>query len=201
MTLPKILLFDLGGVIVPWVGLSALASITGLPRDTVIARFAGSETFRRYERGQTDDAEFIREFKRLFSLTAPNADIPVLWNSWVHAPYPDTARVLAELRPRFTTAALTNTNALHWAHVNQLIDCHASFDHVFASHEIHAAKPDVESYTIPLTAMDTAPEDVWFFDDTMDNIDAARALGMTAFHVDRAVGVIPTLTSLKLISS
>jgi len=36
---PKILLFDLGGVIVPWVGLEALADLNKITRDEVAERF------------------------------------------------------------------------------------------------------------------------------------------------------------------
>ena len=41
-------------------------------------------------------------------------------------------------------------------------------------------------------------EDMWFFDDTLANIDGARAVGLTAFHVDRKVGVLPLLKELGL---
>jgi len=47
--------------------------------------------------------------------------------------------------------------------------------------------------------MGAAPENVWFFDDSSVNIGAAQALGLTAYHVDRRVGVLPVLKKLKLI--
>jgi len=47
--------------------------------------------------------------------------------------------------------------------------------------------------------MGVNPSDIWFFDDTQANIDAATSLGMTAFHVNRQVGVIPLLKELNLL--
>ena len=47
--------------------------------------------------------------------------------------------------------------------------------------------------------MDVNPSDIWFFDDTQANVDAANVVGMTAFHVDRTVGVIPLLKELELL--
>jgi len=74
------------------------------------------------------------------------------------------------------------------------------FDFPLASHHLQEAKPDKACYIKALDIMDAAPEDVWFFDDTLANIDAAREIGLTAYHVDRRLGVIPNLKTLGLIS-
>ena len=196
---PKVLLFDLGGVIVPWVGPEALAARFGMTRADVIDRFAQSEIFSAYERGQTTDAIFTAELKRLFDL--PDPDIAALWNSWVEPPFPGVLDVLAELKTRFTTACLSNTNALHWNHVNEMFNTGETFHHAFASHQIHEAKPDAQSYLIPLERMGVTAEDVWFFEDTTVNVEAARNLGMTVHQVNRTKGVMPVLRQLGLLSN
>ena len=199
---PKILLFDLGGVIVPWVGTDALAKSNNISRDEVTKRFEGSEVFYAFERGQASDADFLAELPRMFDLpdTDINAtDITALWNSWVLAPYSGTLDALALLKTEFTTACLSNTNAIHWAHLNTMFNTHDTFHHAFASHEIHEAKPDAASYTKPIEMMDCAVEDIWFFDDTEANVLGAREVGLTTFHVDRSVGVLPLLKELGLI--
>lgn len=196
---PKILLFDLGGVIVPWVGMEALAAFNNITRPEVSDRFDASEIFRAFERGHASEADFIAELPRMFDL--PASDITKLWNSWVHAPYPGTLEVLAELKTRFTTACLSNTNPLHWAHLNAMFSTDETFHYAFASHEIHEAKPDAASYLKPIELMGCAVEDVWFFDDTLANVEGARAVGLTTFHVDRSVGVLPLLKELGLISA
>ena len=194
---PKILLFDLGGVIVPWVGMEALAASNNITRAEVSDRFDASAIFRAFERGQASEADFIAELPRMFDL--PDTDIAALWNSWVHAPYPGTLDALAYLKTRFTTACLSNTNPLHWAHLNTMFSTSGTFHHAFASHEVHEAKPDAASYTKPIEIMNCAMEDVWFFDDTEANVLGAREVGLTAFHVDRSVGVLPLLRELGLI--
>lgn len=196
-TLPKILLFDLGGVIVPWVGMEALAELNNLTRPQVSDRFDDSDLFRKFERGHATEAEFTAELSRIFTL--PDTDIPALWNSWVHPPYPGTLDALSDLKTRFTVGCLSNTNPLHWAHLNTMFSTDEMFHHPFASHEIGEAKPDAACYTKPLEIMGVTPEDVWFFDDTEANVEAARAVGIRTFHVDRAVGVLPILRELDLI--
>ena len=197
-TKPKVLLFDLGGVIVPWVGMEALAAFNNITRAEVSDRFDDSEIFRAFERGHASEADFIAELPRMFDL--PDTDIAALWNSWVHAPYPGTLEVLAELKTRFTTACLSNTNPLHWAHLNKMFSTSETFHYDFASHHIHEAKPDSASYLKPIQTMNCDIEDVWFFDDTEANIKGAQAVGLTAFHVDRKVGVLPLLKKLDIIS-
>jgi len=194
---PKILLFDLGGVIVPWVGMEALAGYSRITREEVADRFAASEVSGAFERGMASEAEFMLELGRMFDL--PDTDTTALWNSWVLPPFPGTLTALADLKTRFTTACLSNTNAPHWAHLNTMFSTDDTFHYAFASHELHEAKPDAACYLKPIEMMGCAAEDVWFFDDTQANIDAARALGMTAHHVDRTVGVIPLLRELALL--
>ena len=116
MSKPKVLLFDLGGVIVRWVGLDELAKITGRPRETVIDQFAGSDIFNTYETGQCGDDEFAAELNQLFDLGLALKDTKSLWNSWVQESYDGTKDMLSELRKDYRIACLSNTNALHWAH-------------------------------------------------------------------------------------
>ncbi len=193
---PKVLLFDLGGVIVPWVGMEALAVSNGISRAEVSDRFDNSDVFRAFERGHASHDEFTAELARLFDL--PDTDIPALWNSWVKPPFPGVMAALAELKTRFTIACLSNTNDLHWTHLNTMFSTSGTFHHAFASHQIREAKPDAASYRLPLERMGVAPADVWFFEDTTANVKAARSAEITTHQVNRSVGVLPTLRTLGL---
>lgn len=197
---PKVLLFDLGGVIVRWVGLHALSDKTGLSLEEVKARFARSQIFRDYETGRRDDDTFTDELISQFNLAIPREAVKDLWNSWVQESYAGTKDMLITLRTKYTIACLSNTNALHWGHLPKHIKIDEFFDYSYASHLITAAKPDPVSYEIPIHDMGVSPSDIWFFDDTLINVEAAKSAGMEAFHVDREVGVIPTLKELGLLT-
>lgn len=196
---PKVLLFDLGGVIVRWVGIEALMARLDLSREDVLVRFESSDIFNAYEQGRCDEDQFIPELKRLFELDMSNAETAKLWQSWVEPTYKGTKVALTKLRESYVIACLSNTNALHWSHLQTHINTDEYFDYAFASQLIKAAKPAPESYLIPVEKMDVKPSDIWFFDDTLANIEAAQHVGMTAFHVDREVGVLPTLVELGLL--
>lgn len=193
-------MFDLGGVIVRWVGINALAQLTGLTREAVTNRFSASDIFSAYEIGQCNDDIFAQELIAQFELTVSLSEAKAMWNSWVQESYSGTKEALIKLRQDYTLACLSNTNSLHWAHLPMHIKLDDYFDHSYASHLINAAKPNAESYLIPIQDMGVNPSDIWFFDDTLVNVDAAKSVGMTAYHVDRDVGVTPTLQSLDLLT-
>ena len=197
---PKVLLFDLGGVIVRWTGLDALSDMTGMSREKVIESFASSDIFTAYEIGECDDDTFIMEFISVFGLSESPAQAKRLWQIWVEETYAGTKDALKTLKENYTIACLSNTNALHWEWLSNHIIADEYFDHSYASHLIGAAKPRAESYTIPIKDMGVNASNIWFFDDTQTNVDAANALGMSAFHVDRTVGVIPKLKELELLA-
>ncbi len=184
----------------PWVGLEALADIRDLSSEDVLARLAGSEIFQSYEIGQCADAPFLNEMIQLFDISVLPREFAEQWNSWVRPPFPQALLALEQLKETYTVACLSNTNDLHWIHLNKMFRTDEVFDFNFASHKIHAAKPDPRSYKIPLEIMQVPAETVTFFDDTFVNVEAARAIGMTAHHVDRKKGVLPLLKTLGYIS-
>lgn len=195
----EILLFDLGGVVVPWVGIDELAKLTDTSREAVNMRLAKSETFHAYERGLCETEVFLDDMVEAFHLNMSPDAFQRLWNSWVWAPYSGVVDALKTLRKDYILATLTNNNALHWAHLETLLNVEDVFDFVFASHLIQAAKPDEDSFTIPLKAMATSPDQVVFFDDTPPNLEMAARLGIEAYHVKRDDGVLPVLRSLGLL--
>ncbi|MCF3123895.1 HAD-IA family hydrolase, partial [Streptomyces arenae] len=57
-------------------------------------------------------------------------------------------------------------------------------DHVVLSCEVGCAKPDPRIYEIALRRTGTEPDRTLFVDDVVENVEAARALGMVG-HVHR----------------
>lgn len=197
MTLPKVLLFDLGGVIVPWVGIIELSRIKGLSEADILVKASKSDIFSAYEIGDCSTDVFLDELACMFNLERPA--LSRLWNEWVEPPYEGTRAALLKLKEQFTIACLSNTNQSHWDYLTDTHNIIDVFDHAYASHIIKAAKPNAKAWQLCLDDMNIATSDIWFFDDTQANIDAAQSVGITSYHVDRNVGVIPTLQSLGLL--
>lgn len=192
----KLILFDLGGVVVEWTGIAELAAISGLSITDVAARFASSQTSLTYERGEVSDDEFSDHMIALFNLPYSRGQFKLQWRMWVGEAFDGVVDMITGLRQSFTTACLSNTNQMHWDHLLGYLPLETMFDHVFASHHIQAVKPNANSYEIVMQQTGFAAHDIVFFDDSQANVDAAKALGMTAYKVQSDLGVIPTIRQI-----
>lgn len=58
------------------------------------------------------------------------------------------------------------------------------FNHVYSSAEIGFKKPTVEFYQYIINSLKLNPEEIMYFDDSQENVDAAKTLGVNAFFFD-----------------
>ncbi len=86
----------------------------------------------------------------------------------------------------YTTALLSNA----WDDLRDLLinrwGIDDAFDEIFISAEMGIAKPDERIYKIVLKKLSIAPEEAVFVDDFIENIEAARKLGMHGIHFQDA---------------
>jgi len=89
---------------------------------------------------------------------------------------------IRELRLRFRTGMLSNSWARDgWAMAQKLgfADC---FDVFVTSAEIGVMKPNPRIYHVALQRLGISPPEAIFVDDFVENVEAARRLGMQAIH-------------------
>lgn len=109
--------------------------------------------------------------------------------AWLIGEYPHARELVAALRelPTISTGLLSNTNALHWAteHMAGSPDAAvANIEHPHASHTLGHTKPGPEIFRAFERETGFAPGQILFFDDTQENIDAARNAGWHAELID-----------------
>jgi FMN phosphatase YigB (HAD superfamily) len=97
------------------------------------------------------------------------------------------ARVLGliqELEGRHVVACLTNTE-VEVGRFNQERGLFGPFDRAFLSTALGLHKPARAIFERVLAELGCAPREAVFTDDTLENVDAARAAGMHAIHYRR----------------
>lgn len=193
-----VLLFDLGGVVIDWVGVRELQRLTGDEESEVRRRLAACEAVRRYETGACDRAAFAEAFLRDWGLPHGPQSFLALYASWIGRPYDGALEALERLRPRFRLACLSNTNEMHWELLTGELGVGRAMDACFASHLLGVAKPEAACFRRVLDGLGVRPSEVRFFDDSQANVAAAAALGIESHLVDPRVGVAPTLRALGL---
>jgi putative hydrolase of the HAD superfamily len=188
----RVVLLDLGGVLVENAGEQGLSALLPyeLSRQEIWARWLASDAVRRFEGGQISPEEFAARFIEEWRLEVGPAAFIESFVTWPRGLFDGAAVLVRNLRAQHRVACLSNTNALHWARFPELAQM---FDASFASHLTGFLKPDSEAFEHVLRELDVGADSVWFFDDLLQNVEAARRAGIRALQVRTFADVEPAL--------
>jgi 2-haloacid dehalogenase len=183
---PKIVVFDIGQVLIEWD-----------PRHLYRDLFDGYEDLMEDFLDNVCSPAWNQEQDRgrpwadaVAQLTAEHPDCAELirsydelWEQMVPGPIPGTPEILAELKARGVPVyAITNFSADKFALSQQRFDFLNGFDGIVVSGIEKVIKPDPKIYRILLDRYGLDAADCLFIDDNPDNVESARAVGMTAHH-------------------
>ena len=102
------------------------------------------------------------------------------WSSVFLPPTLVPEAVLEDLASRYRLLALSNTNPLHFAMVQEAYPLLRHFHDYVLSYQVGAAKPEAKIYREAIARAQCSPEECFFTDDIAVNIEAAREHGMDA---------------------
>lgn len=188
----RVILFDLGGVLIENTGEKGLTALLpyDLDRQDLWDRWLASGAVRQFERGRIPPEMFAAQFIEEWRLTIGPSEFLESFATWPRGLFDGAKTLVRNLRARHRVACLSNTNAVHWARFPDLPEL---FDSSFVSHLTGLVKPDPEAYEHVLRELDVQADAVVFFDDLLQNIDAARAVGINAVQVRGFADVEPAL--------
>lgn len=199
-TLPQALLFDLGGVLIDIDfdrALRAWAPHSALPFEVMKSRYKFDTTYERHERGEISAAAYFQHLADTLQLTAPAAEIERGWNAIFIREIEPTLRCVQAARQRLPCYAFSNTNATHMAAWSaQFPRVVQAFDRVFVSHQMGLRKPEPAAFAHIARAIGVAAEATLFFDDLLENVQAAQAAGLQVVWVRGPQDVADALRAL-----
>ncbi len=183
----KLAIFDLGQVCIHTHyerSYEAWEKLAGLPQNSIPRTALEVEEHYRYERGESDCRSFAAWFCERFSLSLSYEQWVEGWNAMFHGVIGPTETVVRGLRDQgVRLAILSNTNLCHYRCWSQdYADFVGLFDQLYVSHEMGLRKPDPKIYETLLQREGVAAGDAVFFDDKIENIEAARACGIDSIH-------------------
>lgn len=195
----KVLLFDLGGVLINWTGPQEFRKLLGPKYTALDARqlIADSPSVKRLETGKLSPFSFAEAFLKEFDLPFEPAEFIDVYASWAGTPFPGVQDELAQLKAHYRLACLSNTNDLHWRHVMDTVGARNWFDDHFASHILKLSKPNPAIYERVITDLGVEPAEILFFDDMPENIETAKGMGIETCMVDPATGGLPDIKKLR----
>jgi HAD superfamily hydrolase (TIGR01509 family) len=196
------LLFDLGRVVLDIdfnKTLACWAGHAGCEPDDIVARFVRDETYKHHEIGKIGDDEYFASLRASLGINASNEQILEGWNAIFVGEMPGMSQLLARASQRLPLYAFSNTNSAHVEHFSQAYaDVLGHFREMFLSSTIGLRKPDAAAYDHVVKAIGVPASRIVFFDDLAENIEGARARGLTAVHVTSPDDVAHALTALGI---
>lgn len=202
------LIFDFGNVVAHFDYARACAvlgqahGLTG-PELLERARARGlNPLVRAFESGQITAEAFSRRACRLIGLDVSHAEFAAAWADifWANEPI---ASLIADLKQRGYPLVLgSNTNDLHAAQFrHQFAATLAHFDRLVLSHEIGHLKPSPEFYQACVIAAGAVPGDCVFIDDLPENVEGARAAGLSCLCYRTVPALVADLEALGVVVS
>lgn len=187
MSAIRVVLFDLGGVLVDVGGVAAMRGWLGpdLDEDDLWRRWLHSPAVRAFETGRSSAAEFAHGVIREMALPLPAEAFLAAFTAWPRGLLPGAADLVRRIDPRLTRASLSNTSALHWPRLLDEFGLGELIGQHFPSHLTGRIKPDAEAFEHAVAALGCEPASVLFLDDNALNGEAARHCGLQA---ERAQG-------------
>lgn len=194
----KVILFDLGGVLVEVTGREALRTLLPhLSDEQVLERWHRSQAVDLFERGKIPPSVFAEKFVKEWGLGIDAAAFVEHFAPWVKGFFEGATELVQALRARHHVGCLSNISEIHWA---RLPGISRMFDSCFPSYVTGFMKPDRDAYVHALDRLRVHPNEVYFFDDLAPNAAAAREVGINAFHVRGFSALTPLLRAEGLLT-
>lgn len=138
-----------------------------------------------YDEGQMTSREFHGLLQQTCGLRTPYKAFAWKWSA-IFTPMPETIALLEETRGRCQLLLLSNTNALHFAHLEERLPSLSAagglFDDKVLSFRVGLRKPDPAIFRHALDLAGARAEVTFCIDDRIENIAAAEALGIHGHH-------------------
>lgn len=166
----RCVIFDLGRTLVPF-SFDPLTPALQSRRDEAFQLFAA------YETGQIDSNRFERELRALARIQPNFAE---WWCSIFTIELLIPEEVLRRIKDQVRLGLISNTNELHFEFLRREMPQLSLFDFFTLSYKVGAVKPSPAIYTSAEEMAQCRPNEILYFDDIPEYVEAARRRGWNA---------------------
>lgn len=203
----KNIILDLGGVLLNidyHLTINAFKDLGIKNFDELYTQANQSDIFDLFEKGDTEPHHFIDGLIKHLPSSIQQQDIINAWNAMLLDFPKERLDFLLQLKNRYNTVLLSNTNALHldFFH-NQLKDVYGLdslddyFNQTYFSCDMGMRKPDPEIFLEVCQREGFIPSETLFIDDSTQHVEGAKIAGLHAYHLDiKTNNVISLLNTL-----
>jgi len=181
----RVLLFDVGGVLVEVSGVPTMLGWMGnrVSPDELWRMWLSSPVVRAFETGRITPEVFAPQLIAEMGLPVGPVTLLEEFTRFTQGLLPGALELVGRVPRRYTRATLSNSNSLQWPRLMKDMQLAEAFDHHFASHLMGRIKPDEEVFHHVTRSLHCAPGEILFLDDNHLNVEAAKRVGMKAAQV------------------
>ena len=202
MSLIKSVVFDLGNVLIDWNPRYLYRKLFPTEKEVewFLENICDDEWNAKHDAGQPFS-------KGLFELTSLHPQFRTQIHNWydrweemLGGPLDETVKILAELKKnQVPLFILSNWSAETYPKAEALYDFLQWFDGKIISGEIGKIKPDPEIYKLLIETYNLSPNNTFFIDDKLANVEAAEDSGIHGIHFQNAAALREDLEKLELL--
>jgi glucose-1-phosphatase len=199
----KVLLFDLGGVILEVSFARVLetwGAHAGIDGTVLQTRFKLDTYYEQHECGELTSARYFATLRESLGIHLTDEQFEAGWNAIALGEVSGIKSLLLRARKDFPLYAFSNTNFTHLSYISQhYVDVLSVFTKLFTSCELGKRKPTREAFEMVTKEIGVHPHEILFFDDLLENVEGARAAGLQAVHVQNVEDTKKAVESLLTI--
>lgn len=186
MTAPIWFVFDLGNTLIKLAYervLEAICRNATASRDQLVEILERGGGYRDMERGAVSFLDFYYFVCDTTGYRGSLRELRETWSDFFDGTIPGMEELLLRVRERYRVAFLSNSNEVHAEIIpRRFAALFQKDDRFILSHRFRVAKPDPEIFRRTLEVLGALPHHVVFVDDLIENVLAARTVGMRAFQ-------------------
>jgi glucose-1-phosphatase len=179
----KLLLFDLGGVLINDSSIQSLYNLTdkSLPIEFIRNKWINFDPLHFFESGKNNEELFANNVINCFHLKISANEFIDNYYNWPVGFYDGVTDLLLNLKSKYSLGFLSNSNSIHYRKVVNDFKILNYFDYTFSSHLLGFLKPNIEIYESVVKQIPFAKNDVAFFDDKEENVTASNNYGIKSY--------------------
>lgn len=189
----KNIILDLGGVLINidyTLTINRFKELGFNNFDGTYSQAQQNQLFDQFEKGEIGTEYFLDEINKLIP-SKKKREIINAWNAMLLDFPQERFLFLLELKEKYNTVLLSNTNPLHLEYIHQQLDSvyhidslNDYFNNIYYSCEMGMRKPNPKIFQKVCELEQFNPKETLFIDDSIQHVEGARIAGLNAFHLD-----------------
>lgn len=196
-------IFDLGNTLIKLAYERVLENIrrdAAISRDDLVDILERPGGYRDLERGSITFHDFYEFMCDKAGYRASIGQFHAVWSDFFDGPISGVEELLERVREKYRVAFLSNSNEVHAEVIPRKFSTLFQKDDRFIfSYRFKVAKPDPEMFRRALEVIGALPHHAVYVDDLVENVLAARSVGIMAFQFTDVASLTKQLESEQVL--